>query len=96
MSYKITLARLNTTFTVEADETILDAALRQNIAISYSCYSGVCTTCKATCLEGKYDYGGFEVYGIDINDNPNNELLLCSAFPKSDMVIHHPDLVSLD
>ena len=92
MPFQVTLAGLNTTFTVEDDETILDAALRQSIDIPYSCYSGICTTCKATCVSGEYDYGDFEIYGIDLDDNPNNELLLCSAFPKSNMIIHHPDI----
>lgn len=95
MSHKVTLAGLNTTFEVEDDETILDAALRQNIDIPYSCYSGICTTCKATCVTGQYDYGDFEIHGIDVDDNPDNELLLCSAFAKSDMVVHHPDLAPL-
>lgn len=92
MPFKITLAGTSRTFSVNDDETILDAALRQDIDLPYSCYSGICTTCKATCLKGDYDYGDFEIYGIDLNNNPNNELLLCSAFAKSDMTIHHPEL----
>lgn len=94
MPFRVTLSGVNITFTVEDGETVLDAALRQGIDIPYSCYSGICTTCKAKCISGQYDYGDFEIYGIDVNDNPENEVLLCSAFPKSDMVVSHPDLAA--
>lgn len=36
-------------------ETILNAALRQGIALPYTCKSGVCFTCLAKCLEGEVD-----------------------------------------
>lgn len=36
-------------------ETILDAALRQGIALPYTCKSGVCFTCLARCTAGEVD-----------------------------------------
>ena len=36
-------------------ETILDAALRQGIALPYTCKSGVCFTCLARCTAGQVD-----------------------------------------
>ena len=36
-------------------ETILDAALRQGIALPYTCKSGVCFTCLARCTGGEVD-----------------------------------------
>jgi ring-1,2-phenylacetyl-CoA epoxidase subunit PaaE len=36
-------------------ETILNAALRQGIALPYTCKSGVCFTCLAKCVEGEVD-----------------------------------------
>jgi ring-1,2-phenylacetyl-CoA epoxidase subunit PaaE len=36
-------------------ETILDAALRQGIALPYTCKSGVCFSCLARCTAGEVD-----------------------------------------
>ncbi|TPE42869.1 ferredoxin--NADP reductase [Pontibacter mangrovi] len=40
-------------FTVEPDQTILEAALEQNIDLPYSCQAGLCTACRGKCLSGK-------------------------------------------
>lgn len=39
-------------FEVYAGETILNGALRQGIALPYTCKSGVCFTCLARCVRG--------------------------------------------
>jgi ferredoxin-NADP reductase/sterol desaturase/sphingolipid hydroxylase (fatty acid hydroxylase superfamily) len=39
-------------FDVLENEILLDAALRQEIKIPFSCRSGMCGTCLANCLEG--------------------------------------------
>jgi ring-1,2-phenylacetyl-CoA epoxidase subunit PaaE len=38
---------------VEPDQTILEAALEQNIDLPYSCQAGLCTACRGKCLSGK-------------------------------------------
>ncbi len=42
-------------FQVFADETILDGALRQGLALPYSCKTGICLTCLARCVHGEVD-----------------------------------------
>lgn len=42
-------------FQVFEGETILNGALRQNIALPYTCKSGVCFTCLARCLRGEVE-----------------------------------------
>jgi ring-1,2-phenylacetyl-CoA epoxidase subunit PaaE len=41
------------TFVVEPDQTILEAALEQDIDLPYSCQAGLCTACRGKCLSGK-------------------------------------------
>lgn len=41
------------TLTVPGNENILHAALRQQVALPYSCKGGVCGSCIATCTQGK-------------------------------------------
>lgn len=91
MSHTVKIAGSDIQFKVLAGESILDAATRHSIDLPYSCYSGVCSTCKAKCIDGDYDYDGMEIYGLDVEHNPENELLLCCAHPRSDMTIQHPD-----
>jgi ring-1,2-phenylacetyl-CoA epoxidase subunit PaaE len=40
-------------FDVYAGETILNGALRQGIALPYTCKSGVCFSCLARCVQGE-------------------------------------------
>ena len=44
-------------FQAEADETILDAALRQGLLMPYGCRDGVCGTCRGRVLSGIVDHG---------------------------------------
>ncbi|CAM5191541.1 2Fe-2S iron-sulfur cluster-binding protein [Alishewanella longhuensis] len=45
MSFQVRLLPAKLQFTVDADETILQAALRQGIDFPYRCQQGVCTSC---------------------------------------------------
>ena len=46
------------TFGVEAHETILEAALRQNVGLPYGCRDGACGACKGKVLEGEVKQDG--------------------------------------
>lgn len=48
------------TFETYEGETILNAALRQGIALPYTCKSGVCFTCLAKCNKGEVDVAFFD------------------------------------
>jgi CDP-4-dehydro-6-deoxyglucose reductase len=39
-------------FSIQAKETLLDAALRQGIVLEYSCRTGRCSTCKGRVISG--------------------------------------------
>ena len=92
MTFTVKIENSNFIFEVDEDETILDAALRHDIPFPYSCYSGICTTCKGNVVSGAIDYGDNEIYGLE-QDNPEREALFCSAYARSDLTITHPELV---
>jgi len=50
--FTVTLQRSNKTFTVAADETLLDALAAQGSALISSCGEGVCGTCEVRVLRG--------------------------------------------
>ena len=90
MTFRVKIADTDLTFEVEENETILDAALRQGIEFPYSCYSGICTTCLGKVQSGDTTYGDNEIYGIE-PDNPEREVLFCSAYAQSDLIISHAE-----
>ncbi len=87
MSYTVTNRTSNHSFTVEGDETVLDAALRQGRVMPYSCRSGICGTCKSTLLSGRVNYGTYESQAMSEEEKHNGKVLLCQAKPLEDIVI---------
>ena len=69
---------------VTKGQTILQAALDQNMEIPYSCRSGMCSSCKAKCTSGS-------VKMLDGHLMPDSEVadgyvLTCISFPSSEKV----------
>jgi len=70
---------------VRHDETILDAALRADIELPYTCLQGWCISCAGKILKGSVDQtSALRVFPQDMEQG---FVLLCSAFPKSDLEI---------
>ncbi len=70
--------------TITYTKTILDVALEQNINLPYSCKSGVCGTCAASCTGGSINMRYNEV--LTDKEVANGRILLCTAHPISDNV----------
>ena len=94
MPVKVTNRRNDSEFTVDAGETILDAALRDNRIYPYGCRSGVCGACKSTLVAGKVDYGDYEESALTDDDIDAGKLLLCQATPLEDVVIDVEEIAS--
>jgi ferredoxin len=71
------------TFSVAADQTVLQAAYAAGIDLPSSCNAGVCTTCAAQILEGSVDQS--EGMGISPQLQSEGYVLLCVAYPCSDL-----------
>ncbi|MDY6957320.1 MAG: 2Fe-2S iron-sulfur cluster binding domain-containing protein [Pseudomonadota bacterium] len=74
---------------VECDEKtfILSAALRDGIAIPYSCRVGGCGTCKVRLLEGKVKEFTDKTYLLSQEELRANYILSCQCQPRSDVRI---------
>ncbi|QKG53335.1 ferredoxin--NADP reductase [Hymenobacter sp. BRD67] len=73
-------------FEVPARQTILDAALDQDIDLPYSCQAGVCTACRGKCLSGKVHLDERE--GLSDSELAKGYVLTCVAHPlTADVVI---------
>ena len=85
MSFKVKIAATGHQFEVEEGETVLDAAIRQDIGLPYGCRNGFCGACMATLVEGEVEYPDGEP--DKLIDAPEDACLPCQAVPRSDLVI---------
>ncbi|NHC06416.1 CDP-4-dehydro-6-deoxyglucose reductase [Azonexus fungiphilus] len=84
MRYQVTVQPSGRQFAAEADESLLDAALRQGLSMPYGCKDGACGACKGQILEGSVDHGKAQLADAD---KAAGQALYCCARPTSDLVI---------
>lgn len=87
MPHQITIKPSNHVFTVNEDETILEAALREGFVIAYGCRNGACGTCKGKVLAGVVDYGTYQEHALTNAEKTLGLALFCQARPLSDLAI---------
>ena len=87
MSNQVTIRPSGHSFQVEADETVLVAALREGYSLAHGCRNGACGSCKGKLLEGKIDYGTHSDTALSTEEQAQGLALFCVARPLSDIVI---------
>jgi CDP-4-dehydro-6-deoxyglucose reductase len=83
MSFKVQIDPSGHEFSVEADETLLEAALRQGINLPYGCRNGFCGDCRSALLEGQVHYAEELLPALVGQDE--TVCLTCKAQPRSDL-----------
>lgn len=92
MSHQVTIQPSGHQFTVEEDETVLAAALRQDFALPYGCRNGACGACKGKVLAGEVDHGAHQPGTLPPEDKARGLTLFCTARPCSDLVIEAKEI----
>jgi CDP-4-dehydro-6-deoxyglucose reductase len=92
MTYTVTVQPAGHTFQTEADEAILEAGLRQGIALPYGCRGGACGACAATIASGEVHYPVRMPKGLSTADQANGKALLCMAYATSDLTLEMPNV----
>ena len=87
MSYQITVQPSGRSFTAEASETLLDAALRQGLTLPYGCKDGACGACKGKVVSGTVDHGKAQEHALKDEEKAAGLTLYCCASAQSDLVI---------
>jgi len=72
---------------VAPKETLLNAALRQNIEFPHSCRVGGCAACKCQLTDGKVKELTDVGYILSDEDLDNGYILACQSVPKTDITI---------
>ncbi len=74
---------------VRAGDTILDAALREGIALPFECRNGGCGQCKATLAYGEVDHGAYQKEALTLAEREAGQILTCCAQPRGDVEIEY-------
>ncbi|NCZ75701.1 MAG: CDP-6-deoxy-delta-3,4-glucoseen reductase, partial [Betaproteobacteria bacterium] len=85
MTWTVTIEPAGKQFMAEADETLLEAALRQGIVLPYGCKDGACGSCKAKALEGNWDQAAHQPSALKTDEASQGYLLTCCSRASSDL-----------
>src|SRR5436309_712368 len=87
MPMQITIKPSDHAFPCDADETVLQAAMRADLMIPYGCRNGACGTCKGKIIGGDVDYGAYQRSTLSEDDKRAGLALFCCGKPWTDLVI---------
>lgn len=74
-------------FEVEENETVLDAAFRQGIALPHGCKEGQCSACKCVLTEGDVELKKYSTFALNEMERGQDHILLCRTLAHSDLDI---------
>jgi len=74
---------------VRPGETLLEAGLREGIALPFECRSGGCGKCRCAVLNGRVDHGAYQKSALPDAQRELGEALMCCAVPLSDLEIEY-------
>ena len=87
MPFTVTVQPSGRTFSVDRDEPILTAAIRQGVGLPYGCKDGACGSCKSKLLEGRVIHGVHQSKALSAEEEAAGWVLTCQAAPQSDVVV---------
>lgn len=87
MSATVTVLPSGRQFSVESDETILEAALRQNVILPYGCRNGGCGSCKVKIVDGMIEQGAHSSSALKPEEAVQGFGLMCCSKASADVTI---------
>lgn len=87
MTFTVTVQPSGRTFSVDRDEPILQAAIRQGVGLPYGCKDGACGSCKSRLLEGRVIHGAHQHKALSVEEEAAGFTLTCCAAAQTDVVI---------
>ncbi|TFZ01428.1 CDP-6-deoxy-delta-3,4-glucoseen reductase [Ramlibacter rhizophilus] len=85
--FQVTVQPSGRSFQVEADETVLAAAIRQGVGLPYGCKDGACGSCKCRKLEGSVTHRAHQSKALNAEEEAAGYVLTCSATAQTDLVL---------
>ncbi len=84
-TYQVRLEPVGVEFEVDEEETVLDAAFRQGIALPHGCKEGQCSACKCIRLEGEVELGKYSTFALSDMERDSDHVLLCRTYALEDL-----------
>jgi len=79
----------NRIIAVRAGETVLDAGLREGIALPFDCRNGGCGECKATLRSGTVEFGAYQSGVLSAAERTAGKILPCVCTPREDIELEY-------
>ena len=96
MSFTVTVQPSGRTFSVDRDEPILTAAIRQGIGLPYGCKDGACGSCKSRLLEGRVIHGAHQLKTLTIEEEDRVLAEVEAEIAREEQGDTGPDVISSD
>ena len=87
MSFNVSVLPSGRSFSANADETLLAAAIRQGIGLPYGCKDGACGSCKCKKLEGTVTHDAHQLKALSAEEEASGFILTCCGVAHSDVVL---------
>jgi len=87
MSAHVTIQPSGHEFTVESNDTLLEAALRAGVSLNYGCSNGNCGECRARLISGEVKKVHAHDYVLSQPEKDAGVILMCSCAAVNDVVI---------
>src|SRR6266853_4204320 len=78
---------------VNEDETVLNAAFRQGVALTHGCREGQCSACKSFLLDGDIEMERYSTFALPEYESEEGYVLLCRSHAYSDLEV---ELINYD
>ena len=85
--YNVRLEPVGIEMEVEEDETVLEAAFRQGIAIPHGCKEGQCASCKSILIDGEIELKKYSTFALNDMERDQDHILLCRTLAFTDLEI---------
>jgi CDP-4-dehydro-6-deoxyglucose reductase len=92
LKQRVTLRPSGRAFECGDDASVLDAALKQGVALPYSCRTGTCGACRARVIDGRVHYPHAQPLGLTAEERDEGYALLCQAHAASALVLEVREL----
>jgi CDP-4-dehydro-6-deoxyglucose reductase len=85
--FSVTVEPSGRSFSVEPDEAVLPAGIRQGIGLPYGCKDGACGSCKCKMLSGSVVHRPHQEKALSAEEAAAGFILTCCAVPQTDLLL---------
>ena len=96
MSFQVSVQPSGRAFSVDKDETILAAGVRQGVGLPYGCKDGACGSCKCLKVSGEIQMSAYQSKALSDEELAKGMVLTCRATALSDVVLESRQVTSAD